>query len=264
MKKLEFSLTSTLEMGMPVTGHFYTLRILPTDDSAQCVVLQTVQVQPCDESVLQHDGWGNVLFVGRALAAHEAFSYRIEGTASVDSARGRGHALNEAFRFASPLTQVGPAIAALHAEAGAFEGAAGSEAAFARAIALRTLVHERMDYVSGTTDVSTTAEQAAAQGTGVCQDYAHILAALLRADGIPARYVCGLMWGEGATHAWVEFYDGTTWWGEDPTNDCEAGDYYIALARGRDHHDCIMEQGVFRGGAMQRQLTHVSVQEREQ
>jgi transglutaminase-like putative cysteine protease len=78
-------------------------------------------------------------------------------------------------------------------------------------------------------------------------------------DGIPARYICGLMLGEGATHAWVEFYDGQTWWGLDPTNDCEAGDTYIVVNRGRDFGDCPMESGIFKGGAMQLQLTHVNV-----
>ncbi|MDD7434847.1 MAG: transglutaminase family protein [Lachnospiraceae bacterium] len=38
----------------------------------------------------------------------------------------------------------------------------------------------------------------------VCQDYAHIFIVLLRLAGVPARYVCGLLAGEGASHAWVE------------------------------------------------------------
>lgn len=266
MKKLEFSLASTLQLGEPVVGHYYSLRILPAGDPAQKVELQHVEVDPCDRHVIQRDGWGNTLFVGEALGPHDAFGYRVSGTAVVDSAKGRGTEVNEAFRFASPLTRPGAALGELHAEAGKFDAAgrgAGvdAEAVFERAVRLRSLVHDSMEYVQGATDISTTAEQAVAQGRGVCQDYAHILVALLRMDGIPARYVCGLMWGEGATHAWAEFHDGSTWWGEDPTNDCEAGDYYIALARGRDHHDCTMERGVFRGGAMQRQLTHVSVQE---
>ena len=58
----------------------------------------------------------------------------------------------------------------------------------------------------------------------------------------------------------MEFHDGGTWWGLDPTNACEAGDFYIALARGRDFSNCPMEQGIFFGGTQQLQLTHVNVQ----
>ncbi|WP_407672421.1 transglutaminase family protein [Parafrankia discariae] len=65
-------------------------------------------------------------------------------------------------------------------------------------------VHERIAYVSGSTDVATTAAQALAGGRGVCQDQAHVMIAMCRAAGIPARYAQGHMLGEGASHAWVE------------------------------------------------------------
>lgn len=65
-------------------------------------------------------------------------------------------------------------------------------------------VHERIAYVSGSTDVGTTAAQALAGGRGVCQDQAHVMIAMCRAAGIPARYAQGHMLGEGASHAWVE------------------------------------------------------------
>ncbi|MEX5632295.1 transglutaminase family protein [Parafrankia sp. FMc2] len=65
-------------------------------------------------------------------------------------------------------------------------------------------VYQRIEYVSGSTDVGTTAAQALAGGHGVCQDQAHVMIAMCRAVGIPARYVSGHMLGEGASHAWVE------------------------------------------------------------
>ncbi|KPM57249.1 transglutaminase [Frankia sp. CcI49] len=65
-------------------------------------------------------------------------------------------------------------------------------------------VYQRIEYVSGSTDVGTTAAQALAGGSGVCQDQAHIMIAMCRAVGIPARYVSGHLVGEGASHAWVE------------------------------------------------------------
>ena len=65
-------------------------------------------------------------------------------------------------------------------------------------------VHQRIAYAAGSTDVTTTAAQALAGGRGVCQDQAHVMIAMCRAVGIPARYVLGHMLGEGASHAWVE------------------------------------------------------------
>ncbi len=65
-------------------------------------------------------------------------------------------------------------------------------------------VHRKIEYADGATDITTTAAQALAGGRGVCQDHAHVLLALCRAAGVPARYVSGHMIGEGASHAWVE------------------------------------------------------------
>lgn len=93
------------------------------------------------------------------------------------------------------------------------------------------------------------------------QDYAHIMIALLRHAGIPARYVNGLMIGEGYTHAWVEIYTGEGWYGLDPTNNLHVDDYYIKLAHGRDYKDCILDKGRFLGIAQQKQEIYVKVEE---
>ena len=259
MQRLEFTHSSELRLQQAVRNHSYTLRILPGDDPAQQVRITSCVVRPAQEHSLQEDGFGNRLFIGSCTRPHDRFGYEVSGTAVVDAAKGRGSACSVLFTCSSPLCVPGPALHALAAEGAAPAAASGPQAVFSRAQQLCAFVYDAMEYVPGSTSVATTAEQAAAQRTGVCQDYAHVLAVLLRMEGIPARYICGLMIGEGATHAWVEFFDGQTWWGLDPTNNCEAGDFYIVLARGRDHSDCPMERGVFRGGAMQRLKTQVQV-----
>ena len=65
-------------------------------------------------------------------------------------------------------------------------------------------VHDAISYAHGVTSVATTAAEALAGGRGVCQDAAHVMIALCRAVGLPARYVSGHLLGEGGTHAWVE------------------------------------------------------------
>lgn len=70
-------------------------------------------------------------------------------------------------------------------------------------------------------------------GQGVCQDYAHIFLALLNLAGIPARYVTGLLIGEGASHAWVEVLHHGAWYGLDPTNDAPVLTDYINMGNQR-------------------------------
>src|SRR4029077_4417299 len=65
-------------------------------------------------------------------------------------------------------------------------------------------VYQSMTYQYGVTGVRTTAAQALALGSGVCQDYAHVMLAVCRACGLPSRYVSGHLLGQGGTHAWVE------------------------------------------------------------
>lgn len=84
-------------------------------------------------------------------------------------------------------------------------------------------------------------------GYPVCQDYVHIFLSLLRLNHIRCRYVAGLAFSCGETHAWVEIYDGKSWIGMDPTHNCLIGDQYIKLCHGRDFADCPIERGIYRG-----------------
>ena len=83
-------------------------------------------------------------------------------------------------------------------------------------------------------------------GAGVCQDYSHVLLSLLRMAGMPARYVVGLMQGEGESHAWVEANCRGYWYGIDPTNHLLINESYIKLAHGRDYGDCMISRGISR------------------
>ena len=95
--------------------------------------------------------------------------------------------------------------------------------------ALSAAVRDAVAYVPDTTDMGTSAAAALAQGSGVCQDHAHVFIAGARALGMPARYVAGYyMAGEDAaggtgqafeTHGWAEGHvDGLGWVGFDISN----------------------------------------------
>ncbi|MEY2469669.1 MAG: hypothetical protein QOF21_2367 [Actinomycetota bacterium] len=121
------------------------------------------------------------------------------------------------------------------------------------------LVRSHLTYVPGSTAVSTTASDAFGASSGVCQDFVHISLALLRAIGIPARYVSGYvhnrpdaMIGEsvrGESHAWVDVWTGD-WWGFDPTGNVSAGERHVVIATGRDYKDVSPLKGVYAGAAL--------------
>ena len=99
---------------------------------------------------------------------------------------------------------------------------------------LMNAINGAMVYMPGETTIHTTAAMALSGGKGVCQDYAHILIALCRMAGIPARYVAGAMVGEGATHAWAEVWLDGVWTGADPTHCRMTDETYIKFSHGRD------------------------------
>jgi transglutaminase-like putative cysteine protease len=118
-------------------------------------------------------------------------------------------------------------------------------------------VNQSLTYQPGVTGVHTSATQAWQARLGVCQDFAHVALVVLRAMGVPARYVSGYLHpqrdaaiGErvdGESHAWVEAWTGG-WWGFDPTNSQEIGFRHVAVARGRDYADVAPLRGVHSGG----------------
>ena len=112
-------------------------------------------------------------------------------------------------------------------------------------------------YQFGVTGYSTPGAMALHLGRGVCQDYAHILLALLRALDIPARYVSGHLIGEGAPHAWVEAFierpDGRAdVVGFDPTHARHTHIGYLTVAVGRDFADVSPTSGRYSGPALGR------------
>lgn len=116
---------------------------------------------------------------------------------------------------------------------------------------INSFVAQHMRYVPDATSVETTAAEAFAQGTGVCQDYAHVMITLCRLCGIPARYVSGHLLGEGGTHAWLEVIEPAPGTGTahvagfDPTHDRRTTMKYVFVAAGRDYTDVAPTSGQF-------------------
>jgi transglutaminase-like putative cysteine protease len=126
--------------------------------------------------------------------------------------------------------------------------------------------YRALRYAHDITDIHTTAARALAFGSGVCQDYAHIMLALCRLCELPARYVSGHMLGEGGTHAWVEVLlpvaeepDVALVVPFDPTHGRQARLHYLTIAVGRDFYDVSPTSGTFRAPYRGELRTHKHV-----
>ena len=125
---------------------------------------------------------------------------------------------------------------------------------------LNERLYNYFGYVPRSTKVDSPIDIALEQKTGVCQDFAHIMLALIRTRlQIPCRYVSGYLYHgdsdkdrsvNSATHAWIEaLLPSLGWVGFDPTNWLVAGDRHIRTAIGRDYADVPPTHGIFRGSA---------------
>lgn len=133
---------------------------------------------------------------------------------------------------------------------------------------LMTEIYDNFDYRPQSTRVDSPIDEALQARAGVCQDFAHVMIALVRQVGIPCRYVSGYLFHHergdrssiGATHAWVEaLLPDIGWVGFDPTNNRLAEDRHIRVALGRDYADVPPTKGVFKGVSAVRSELAVAV-----
>lgn len=256
MKKLHFYFRTQLEFSCPVTEQFFVLRFVPQTDSKQQILNLDFRVEPVEHWGMQRDNFGNRILNGSCRLPHTAFSFEVQGKAFVHRGYTEDEECDEKFAYPSEMTQVSE-------EMGDFfrRHACAEPDDVRKAVRYMHIIYETMAYRPGTTDLNTTAAQAMAQKCGVCQDYAHLLIAFCRSEGIPARYVAGIFLGEGETHAWVEIYVDGRWYALDPTRNQLADDQYIKLSHGRDCRDCMVDRGTFVGNAMQTQMVYMKVEE---
>ena len=173
------------------------------------------------------------------------------------------------FLFDSPYIDLSPAVTAYAADL--FPAGRGT------LVAARELMHRvftDFDYDPAATTLSTRVGDLLDDRRGVCQDFAHLQIACLRALGVPARYVSGYLRtepppgkprlvGADASHAWLSVWcgDDLGWQDLDPTNDLlvnEKADH-VTLAWGRDYADVSPIKGVVLGGGSQRIEVSVDV-----
>jgi transglutaminase-like putative cysteine protease len=140
---------------------------------------------------------------------------------------------------------------------------------------LNTAIYRLFAYVPNSTNVDSPIDHALETRQGVCQDFAHIMIALVRRLKVPCRYVSGYMFHrektesgetendrslEGASHAWCEaLVPRLGWVAFDPTNNLVGGDRHVRVAIGRDYADVPPTRGVYKGEAQSELSVAVTV-----
>lgn len=157
----------------------------------------------------------------------------------------------------SHFARSSPELEDLAREIGANERNGRSPLAFLQDITAG--VYRSFSYVKKSTAVNSPIEDALHSRQGVCQDFSHIMIALVRNARVPCRYVSGYLYhgsenthpsADGATHAWVEaLLPGVGWVGFDPTVNRLVGERHIRTAIGRDYADVPPTMGVMKGKA---------------
>jgi transglutaminase-like putative cysteine protease len=150
----------------------------------------------------------------------------------------------------------------------------GHEVAVAERAPLGEVVRRLSAAIAGTfqyrknvTRYDSTTEDFLELRAGVCQDFTHLMLALLRLRGIPCRYVSGYLHVDRSavepaqSHAWIEFYSPSAGWVPfDPTHDREVDERYVVVAHGRHYDDVPPNKGIYRGNAGETMRAEVRTQ----
>jgi transglutaminase-like putative cysteine protease len=259
LKSINIQYQTDLVFGSPASEHKFLLRILPRSDDRQRIVSLSWQIEPQGVLWRTHDGFGNEALAGYIDPPHDKFCFGMSAMAEISD---KPYTLcpepERTLIYPSALTQPQSGLSDFYKQLDAT--APPPDEPLRRIEHFSRAVHSRMNYERGHTDNFTTAEEALSVGSGVCQDYAHILLALLRLDKVPVRYGAGLASDYGETHAWVEAWTDGKFYGIDPTRDKFTDEGYVALSRGRDFKDCSVERGIYKGACKGTQTITLSME----
>lgn len=256
---------TVLSYSEPVFEHVFELRMAPVSNDDQTTLGYRLQVAPLAPSTPYRDGHGNRVELITLLPTCQKICVRAISfvrTHRKDAiTRLAGATLESALASAKSSVEILDYLGHSNlADGGIWLDELSSKLAAPADLPLEVLIHRMMEAVSSSiryeksaTGVGTKASEAMAMGCGVCQDFSHILIALCRKVGLPARYVSGYIHepGEIATHAWVQVWCGAQvgWIDIDPTHRCFVGEDHVQVGFGCDFSDVPPNRGSWRGQA---------------
>jgi len=249
----------------PATASYNEARMLPHSQEGQFVLQAALAITPAATQHSYSDHWGTRVSTFEVLSPHRVLEVTATSMVDVRPVAAAG----EVITWQELTTRIprSLALAELIAQTPATDPDEEMRTLADRiradrldvdetARAICRAVGEAMEYRSGVTGVHSVARDAWPTRSGVCQDIAHIALGVLRAAGIPARYVSGYLHPDptaaigdavvGESHAWVEWFSGR-WRGYDPTNLVEIGESHVRVGHGREYADVAPLRGVYAG-----------------
>ncbi|HEX8594893.1 MAG TPA: transglutaminase family protein [Pseudomonas sp.] len=255
--RLSVSHETTYHYEDQVRASIQYLRLTPHDSERQQVLSwQLTLPRPVRAQV---DPFGNILHVLTMDEPHEAIIIGARGQVEIDEKREAEHESQSPLPFLrfTRLTEPDEAIRAFAAKQ------CHTRKDRSALIDLMHALNQHITYTPGSTEVDTSAVQAFAGRSGVCQDHTHAFLACARSLGIPARYVSGYLYSEDsehlASHAWAEAWIDDAWYSFDVTNQLAIPERHLKLAVGLDYLDACPVRGMRRGGGSEQMHAKVLV-----
>lgn len=255
--RLSISHETSYRYEAQVRASIQYLRLTPHDSERQKVLSWQLNLpRPVRAQV---DPYGNILHVLTLDEPHQAIVIGARGQVEIDPTREAEHDSQSPLPFlrSTPLTEADEALRA-------FAASQCQQATDRTAlIGLMHALNEHMVYTPGTTEVDTSAAQAFAGRSGVCQDHTHAFLACARSLGVPARYVSGYLCTQDSdhlsSHAWAEAWIDDAWYSFDVTNQLAIPERHLKLAVGLDYLDACPVRGIRRGGGFEQMHARVLV-----
>jgi transglutaminase-like putative cysteine protease len=276
--------------GAPVSLGHHLAHLAPVDLAQQTCLGTELEVVPTPAVYREWvDFFGNRAAYFSVETPHDALTVRALSEVEVRAPRRRGaaggsppwetvreevqaarrpHASKvRPFALESPLVPLGEEVAAYAGPAFA-PGRPVLEAV----ADLMGRIHREFAYDPTFTTVSTPLADVLTHRRGVCQDFAHLAIACLRAQGLAAAYISGYLEtdpapgqerlvGADASHAWFSVWVPDLGWVDfDPTNDVLPMERHVTVARGRDYADVAPLRGVLYGGGVHSLSVAVTVE----
>lgn len=252
----------------PVRSAVQLLRLTPRSTESQFVRKWRVTVDADARLDRGEDAYGNITHLAFIDGPYVKLSILVEGEVDTADAHGlvKGGVERQSERLfmrETPLTLASPQIRELARDSISSEG--GDLLAGLHRI--NTSLHKTMAFRVGSTTVATTAGDAFAARSGVCQDFAHVFIAAARVAGVPCRYVSGYYLltdrtEQDAGHAWAEAHlPALGWIAFDPAHGHCATERHVRVAVGGDSNDASPIRGARTGGLAEELSVSVSVRQ---